>query len=138
MYRSALAIMLLVAVPAVQRANCEEPSQVDCSSPMNTAEINTCSDREFAKADEALNGIFQKLLAQIAESGEQPPYDAKSWQAALRASQRAWIAFRDADCKGVVPMEWTGGSGTSAAVLQCMIDKTVVRGKELSERYGLR
>ena len=55
----------------------------------------------------------------------------------MRAAQRAWVAFRDAGCKGAMPMEWSGGSGTSAAVLICMREKTEARTKDLKERYGL-
>ena len=125
-------LALLVALAPPARA--AEP-QANCDSPMSTAEINICSDREYAKADQALNAVFKKALDKIAKSGGSPPYDARSWEAALRASQRAWIAFRDADCKGDAPMHWSGGSGTTAAVLGCMTEMTNARTKELAGRY---
>ena len=74
----------------------------------------------------------------IAESDNPAPYSAQAWETELRTSQRAWIAFRDADCKGLVPMEWSGGTGTSYAVLGCMTALTKARTEALAERYGRR
>jgi uncharacterized protein YecT (DUF1311 family) len=129
------AAVALVALGATEPVLADEP--VDCSNAMSTYEINFCADKDLAKADAALNAIYQKALAKIAESDQEKPYDAKSWEAALRESQRAWVAFRDADCKGLVPMAWAGGSGTSMEVLGCMTAKTDARTKELKERLGL-
>lgn len=58
----------------------------------------------------------------------------REWREALQDAQRKWIAFRDADCKGPVAYAWYGGTGASAAVLSCMVDKTVTRTGEL-KRY---
>ena len=128
----AAAIALLaqgIAVPA----RADEP--VDCANATSTYEINACADKDLAKADAALNAAYQKALAKIAASDQEKPYDPKSWEEALRASQRAWVAFRDADCKGLVPMAWAGGTGTSMEVLGCMTAKTDERTKELKERF---
>jgi uncharacterized protein YecT (DUF1311 family) len=98
--------------------------------------MNFCADKQFAAADAELNAVYKTALASIAKSDGEAPYDRKSWEAALRASQRAWIAFRDADCKGLVPMEWSGGSGGTVAVLGCMIELTQARAKTLKERFA--
>jgi uncharacterized protein YecT (DUF1311 family) len=108
---------------------------IDCSDPSSTVEMNFCSDKAFQEADAKLNAVYKKVLAHIAEADLEKPYDRESWEKAMRESQRAWVAFRDADCKGAVPMEWSGGSGTSAAVTGCMTEKTDARTKELTERY---
>lgn len=111
---------------------------VDCDDIRNTYESNVCADRAFKEADAKLNDVYKRVLAHIAESGMEKPYDGETWASAMKVAQRAWLAFRDADCKGVVTMEWTGGSGTSAAVLGCMTEKTKVRSEELAERYSLK
>ena len=56
----------------------------------------------------------------------------------MRKAQRAWIAFRDADCRGLVALDWAGGSGTPMAVSICMTDLTKRRTKTLKERYGTK
>ncbi len=109
--------------------------KVDCENATSTYEMNICAERDLEKADAALNATYAKVLAKIAASNQEKPYDAKSWEEALRKSQRAWIAFRDADCKDLVPMAWTGGSGTTADVLGCLIEKTEARTQELEQRF---
>lgn len=110
----------------------DEP-KVDCSNAMTTYEQNYCADKDLAEADKKLNEAYQKLLDGIAKTDGEKPFDAKSWEKALRESQRAWVAFRDADCDGLVPMSWGGGTGTTAVVLGCKTAKTEARTKELLE-----
>lgn len=130
-----LALLLIATSPC--SAGEEDPPRVDCANPGNTYEFNICSDREFVAADSELNAIYKKVVAKIATDGGDKPYDAKAREAALRSAQRAWIAYRDADCKGALPLDWGGGTGTTAAVLGCMIEKTKRRTREMVERYGL-
>lgn len=124
---------LLICQASIRPALADDP--IDCSDAGTTVEMNFCADKDFKEADDKLNATYKDVLARIAEGDLEKPYDRASWEAAMRASQRAWVAFRDADCKGVVPMEWSGGTGTTAAVVGCMTQKTNARIKELSERY---
>ena len=62
-------------------------------------------------------------------------YFPQSFEEAMRKSQRAWVAFRDADCKELAAQYWAGGTGTTSAVLGCMTEKTVQRTKELKDLY---
>ncbi|MFA5949602.1 MAG: lysozyme inhibitor LprI family protein [Hyphomicrobium sp.] len=124
--------LMLSAAPAEA-----DPPPVDCNDIKNTYDGNICAERDFDKADAKLNNIYKKVLEHTAKSGDEKPWDAKSWEAAIRASQRAWVAFRDADCKDAVPMEWSGGTGTTVAVLGCMTEKTKQRTDDLAERYGI-
>ena len=80
---------------------------------------------------------MQQLFKSILEMAvSEPPYDAKSWEAALRASQRAWIAFRDAECNDHVAMFWTGGTGATVDIIGCKTEMTKARTKDLKERYS--
>ncbi len=133
---SILRILLLLAACSFLSAPALADDPIDCTDPSTTYEMNFCSDKDFRAADAKLNATYKKVLAHIAESDLEPPYDAASWEKAMRESQRAWVAFRDADCKGVVPMEWSGGTGTGSAVAGCMTEKTNTRTQELEERYG--
>jgi uncharacterized protein YecT (DUF1311 family) len=125
--------LLLICSPATLRVHADEP--IDCANAGTTVEMNFCADKDFRAADEKLNAVYKRVLARISEGDLEKPYDRVSWEEAMRASQRAWVAFRDADCKGAVPMEWSGGTGTTSAVLGCMAGKTDARIKELTDRY---
>lgn len=112
-----------------------EPA-IDCSNAVSTYQMNHCSGLEFEKADAELNRVYKDALAAIPDMAvDEPRLNAKSWEAALRASQRAWIAFRDAECDEHVPMFWTGGSGATADVIGCKTELTQARSKALKERY---
>lgn len=127
--RLTLALITGVIVCGSEQAAAEGPQL--CDKAVSTAEINLCSERAWQDADAKLNAAFAKTIGAIRKSDQVKPYDPERWEQALRASQRAWVAFRDADCKGLVPMSWTGGTGTTSAVLECMSTKTEIRTKEL-------
>jgi len=137
-----LAPVLILAVLSLATpypaAYADDEPRVDCGDIRNTYESNVCSERRLAEVDRRLNDVYKRVLDHIARDGGDKPYDPASWTESMKVAQRAWVAFRDADCKGVVPMEWSGGTGTTAAVLGCMITKTEARTRELEERYDVR
>lgn len=130
---AACLVLLLLSRPAAG-----DDDKIDCDNALTTYEMNICAGRAYEAADAKLNAVYKQALAAIPEMaiGEKP-FDAKSWEAALRASQRAWIAFRDAECEGHVAMFWTGGSGATVDIIGCKTEKTEARTKELSERYEI-
>lgn len=130
-FYAAMAAALLLTKPAVA----QQP--VDCGKAITTADLNACAEQELAQADAGLNDVYRKVLAKIAASDQPKPYDAKRWEAALRTSQRAWVAFRDADCKGLAPMAMAGGTATTGEVLGCMTELTEARAKSLKDRFEI-
>lgn len=127
-----MAFALMAAAPV--RA---EP-KIDCDNAMSTVEMNECAGRDYERADAELNRVYKEALAAIPEMAvDEPRFNAKSWEAALRASQRAWIAYRDAECDEHVPMSWSGGTGTTVAVISCKTGLTEERTKALKEHYQI-
>jgi uncharacterized protein YecT (DUF1311 family) len=134
MNRTFVAPLLLAAVAFASPALSAE-DDIDCDNANSTVEMNFCADKDFAAADRALNAAYRSVLTDAKKRDVEPPYDAKHFEDALRASQRAWVAYRDADCKDLVAQEWSGGTGTTSAVLGCMTEKTKQRTKDLKERF---
>ncbi|MGB0682618.1 MAG: lysozyme inhibitor LprI family protein [Magnetovibrionaceae bacterium] len=114
-----------------------QAEEVDCLTAISTVELTYCSEKIFQAADRALNETYRQVLGSIDAQPDDlaERYDKATWRENLTAAQRNWNTFRDADCKGLVPMEWQGGTGTSSAVLSCMARKTDIRERDLYRRY---
>jgi uncharacterized protein YecT (DUF1311 family) len=109
--------------------------RIDCASASATPELNHCAEIRLKKADSELAAALEKVRAQIGRRAGAAPLDKQSWMIALDAADKTWRIYREADCKGLVPFEWQGGTGTTLAVLECMAQMTEQRGFELAERY---
>ncbi len=134
--RSSLVSIALVALTLSSAAPAHAEEPLDCTNALSTQDMNTCAGLDFAKADAALNATYEKAIGSIPEmASDETQFNAKSWEEALRTSQRAWIAFRDAECEEHVAMFWTGGSGATVDIIGCKTEKTEARTKELKERY---
>jgi uncharacterized protein YecT (DUF1311 family) len=62
----------------------------DCSNAKTQTEINLCANQAYEKSDAELNALYKQILKRL-----------KNDTAATRrlvSAQRAWIAFRDAEC----------------------------------------
>jgi uncharacterized protein YecT (DUF1311 family) len=62
-----------------------------CDSPgLSQAELNECYGNAYKKADAELNVLYRQITARLK--------DDKATAKLLVAAQRAWVAFRDAEC----------------------------------------
>lgn len=131
-----LIILISMAINLQPASAGEPPPPADCTEAMSTVEMNACAGAEFEKADAELNRVYKEAIASIPEMAtDEQPFDKASWEEALRASQRAWIAFRDAECEGHVEKFWGGGTGGTVDIIGCKTEKTEQRTKELKQRY---
>lgn len=58
-------------------------------------DLNYCADTAFNQADKELNNIYKKILSEYADD---PKFIEK-----LKASQRAWLKFRDSEMEALFP-----------------------------------
>ncbi len=81
-----------------------------------------CQGQELERRNRALNAIYATLLAKLTTD---PVTTAK-----LKTAERAWIAFRDADC---AVLDYGPDDGTLGRMVRtdCIIDKTRTRIAEL-------
>ena len=117
-----LAIIILVAVPA------HADEALDCKDPKDQSSMTQCAAQDFEMADKALNQIWPKLKAD-AEASDKDTGKTENADALL-ASQRAWLAFRDAECAWQA-MEMHGGSGEPMLLYGCQARLTQQRIKQL-------
>jgi uncharacterized protein YecT (DUF1311 family) len=97
------------------------------------ADLNNQAGRAAAAADAALNVQYRKTMAAMKKMDALNAPDAQvgpSYQNALLAAQRAWLAYRDAECQ-LASYEFRGGSAMPMAHAQCLADLTNARTKQL-------
>jgi uncharacterized protein YecT (DUF1311 family) len=98
-----------------------------------TVGMTACTLAEAGAWDRILNETFGDLVLQsraLAAAEEQAGVAPAPREALLRAAQRAWVAFRDADCAQEVAM-WGEGSMRQIAGAYCTLDRTAQRAFEL-------
>lgn len=69
---------------------CSAAAAEDCANAADQATMSMCAAEDFKAADEKLNNQYKEIEARLADDA-----DAKGL---LVAAQRAWVAFRDAEC----------------------------------------
>jgi len=95
-------------------------------------EMNLCYAKEAREADAALNATYQKLISRLK--------DDKVALAKLIASERAWVAFRDANIAAMWPVgpnedaNVTYGSVHPMCVSIALAGMTYQRRRDLEER----
>jgi uncharacterized protein YecT (DUF1311 family) len=109
------ACLVLLAGASVARA--QECDRSDDSQQM----MNICAGEDYQAADAKLNAAYQNLIGS-------DDADAKRL---LQAAQRAWIAFRDAECAHNTAAS-AGGSIHAMEVSQCLTRLTNERIKQLA------
>jgi uncharacterized protein YecT (DUF1311 family) len=105
--------VLLLAGPAFA-------NDVDCTKAVTQFDMNQCAQKDFEAADKKLNEAYKRVVA--AQEGD---------TAKLKAAQRAWISFRDAECT----FETAGSEGGSIHPMEysmCLTKLTNARTKELT------
>ena len=113
---AAVAAMLLAAGPA------EANDRINCKSgDLNQMQLDQCAGQDFAAADTKLNALYNMMMSK---------YDAAKG-ALLKTSERAWIAYRDAECD-FATNGTTGGTINSMMDTMCRTTMTDARIKELN------
>ena len=125
-YPLALALMLGLA-PAMLHA---EDAAPDCKDPQTQADMTQCAGLAAEKADKDLNAQYKKTRASQVAFDADSTDDMKGAEKALVAAQRAWIAFRDAQCISE-GFQAHGGTMEPMLVEACTERLTLARTKEL-------
>lgn len=97
---------------------------VDCANASDQATMNQCAGQDFKAADKELNTVYQQIIGRLKDNT-----DGKKL---LVSAQRAWLGFRDAECKfsssGV-----TGGSVYPWVYSSCLTGVTKLRVESLKQ-----
>ncbi|MFD2738582.1 lysozyme inhibitor LprI family protein [Sulfitobacter aestuarii] len=100
-----------------------------------TLDYSECLMAETAHWDAILNSQYQSLRADFTAQDADAATGNHDLAGQLLDAQRAWIAFRDADC-GLVYAQWIDGSHRVIAAGFCHLNKTAQRAIELRDMGG--
>ena len=115
---------LLLALPLVLvAASANDADGVDCAKAITQTDMNICAGNRSEAADKKLNDVYRKVSAD--EEGKDK----------LKAAQRAWIVFRDAECT-FETAESEGGSIHPLEYSMCLTALTKARTKQLGDYLG--
>ena len=93
-----------------------------------------CLEKTLIISEGELKRSFAQSIAGINSKDYDyvPKPERDKWKVASERAQSAWMAYRDTQCKAVLPYLWWGGSGAGGASLECLLSKTQSRIKELT------
>ena len=115
------AAFLAVAVFPVAAAGQDHGWDCQRFSNLPQIGINACLADQWRAADEDLNEVYRRLMAELS------PADSET----LRQAQRAWITFRDAACD-VEAGQMRGGSGEPMLRYSCLARLTERRVEDMT------
>jgi len=120
----AIAVTAVIANSACHaRDTALYPTQ-DCNKANTQLDLNQCAQANFESADRKLNEVYHAAMDAAGD-------DASRSQ--LRASERAWLSFRDQECARQVGPREGGGSIWPMNLASCLEDKTAQRIRELQK-----
>lgn len=99
---------------------------LDCQNAATTPDINACAAREQKQVEVKLNQVYQRVLKTVT---------APKVRTQFVAAQRAWVKFREADCKAVYEQH-ADGTIRTVMYLGCMQNRAETRIKELDMFSG--
>ena len=108
---------LLLLMPAAHAAS-------SCEQATTQSAMNECAGQAYKKSDAELNRVYKEVRAGLK--------DNKQMTDKLVKAQRAWVAFRDAECS-FQGAKTTGGSVHSMVVSMCLDDVTRTRTQALEK-----
>jgi len=123
----AAAVLLVFALPALA----QEPKP-NCKNPITQMEMTYCEEQELNAADKILNVEYQKARKAMKTWDADAEANLKGAEDALVKAQRAWVAYRDAQCASY-GYQARGGSMEPQLIYGCQADLTRKRTAELKE-----
>jgi uncharacterized protein YecT (DUF1311 family) len=127
-----IALSAAVAEPARKQDNAVDI----CFNKHSNAEQRECMIAVYNAARIELDDVLNRRIDGLYRLAL-PRQDADEIAAAMRKSQAAWEAYRNAEC-GEVVGQGRDGSGRRTFMMACYADKTIERIKEVETSYEQR
>ncbi|WFU00794.1 lysozyme inhibitor LprI family protein [Rhizobium sp. CB3171] len=130
MLASVACVAMVLMCGSAHAENDTDQPKVDCNNAETQMDMNICSQRDYDRADKALNEQYKKTRAAMVATDADLDADQKGAEKALVKAQRAWVDYRDGQCEAE-GFEARGGSMEPMLVSGCKATLTKQRTKEL-------
>ena len=109
--RTLLLVAGLLATTGAARAD-------ECADASDQATMNACAGKALKASDAELNALYRQIQGRLKDDAEKTKL--------LVTAQRAWVAYRDAECD-FASSSVAGGSAQPMVTLECRDDRTKKR-----------
>jgi uncharacterized protein YecT (DUF1311 family) len=123
-----LLALLTAALPALA----QNSSPSDCKKPATQIDMTICATQDYDKADAGLNAQYKLTKQKLADLDKQLADKLKGAEKSLLTAQRAWIAYRDAQC-AAYGFQARGGTLEPMLISGCLAEMTRKRTQELKQ-----
>ena len=135
---------LALTIPLVSHASAQDlktqvkkitANQTAClDKAQSQVDMSNCSNTAYAAGDKLLNQIYKRMIKDLSDPSTNE--DDVEISKRLVRSQRAWVAYRTAQCS-YVGTSMLHGSGEGLQILSCEVDMTLKRISDLTDDTNL-
>lgn len=120
------------------------PSQAICDAgKLSGRPYALCLEKAMRDSNGELEALVERILGFIEMRADLAQAQKSRWKSSLEEAQILFVRFRNQECQAVAPFEGTktpeGPKGGRIAFFEerllCLIDKNVMRTRELEARY---
>ncbi len=101
-------------------------AQSDLCKKTENKYLQGCSKFTLQRADQDLSNAFALAIESMRQADLAQVEHLRGYEDALRTAQKAWMTFRDAECR-LATFESRGGSGAGHIGVACTVEMTETR-----------
>ena len=109
-----------------------QPQDQCLAAAHNTLEINECLISRLKETERDLDAVYKRVITHLSKADLHGHVHYSEAKQELARAQRAWIRYRDSDCKAVYALA-VGASMRGQLSLRCRQSRAEQRIKELEQ-----
>jgi uncharacterized protein YecT (DUF1311 family) len=136
--RGPVSLLLLLAGVVSAIAQPQRPAREICDpKTLSGRPYYLCLEKAMLDSNRELEALISRIYELIDSRGDLAAAQRGRWKASLEEAQILFVRFRNQECQAVAPFEGPNWQrvGTFEERLLCLIDKNIVRRRDLEARY---